>query len=153
MKSIVRTDSSNPDFRGLVALLDQYLGELDGPEHSFYAQYNKLDAIQHVVVGYADGVPAACGAFKFWEEGTVEIKRMFTHPDFRRQGWAEVVLGELERWASAEGFPRAVLETGHRQQEAVRLYERLGYGRIPNYGQYAGVANSICMAKALSSAS
>jgi GNAT superfamily N-acetyltransferase len=130
-------------------LLDRYLRELDGPEHVFYAQFNKLDTIQHVVVGYEDGIPAACGAFKFLEEGTVEIKRMFTHPDFRRQGWAEVVLGELERWAAAEGFPRAVLETGYRQQEAVRLYKRLGYEQIPNYGQYAGVANSVCMAKAL----
>ena len=152
MKTLIRADSSNTDFRGLVAVLDLYLRELDGPEHVFYAQYNKLDKIQHVVVGYEDGIPAACGAFKYWEDGTAEIKRMFTHPDFRRQSWAEIVLAELEQWAARKGFQRTVLETGHRQQEAIRLYKRLGYERIPNYGQYAGIENSICMAKSLTPA-
>jgi hypothetical protein len=31
----------------------------------------------------------------------------------------------------------------------VRFYEREGYGRIPNFGYYAGSAHSLCYAKAL----
>ena len=46
MISIIRTDSSNPDFRDLVALLDNDLLIRDGEEHSFYAQFNKLDKIK-----------------------------------------------------------------------------------------------------------
>ena len=40
-----------------------------------------------------------------------------------------------------------VLETGLKQPEAIRLYERSGYEKIENYGQYIGVENSVCMQK------
>ena len=38
-------------------------------------------------------------------------------------------------------------ETGKRQPEAIALYLNGGYEIIPNYGQYAGVENSVCMKK------
>jgi hypothetical protein len=44
------------------------------------------------------------------------------------------------------------LETGKQQPEAIRLYEKSGYAYIPNYGQYAGVDNSVCMKKELATA-
>ncbi|WP_407524361.1 GNAT family N-acetyltransferase [Lacibacter sp. MH-610] len=56
---------------------------------------------------------------------------------------------QLEQWAKEEGYSAAVLETGKKQPEAIRLYEKCGYSRIPNYGQYAGVENSVCMKKEL----
>src|SRR5262249_34346879 len=40
--------------------------------------------------------------------------------------------------ARRAGFSRVRLETGVRQPEAIRLYEAAGYGRIDNYGKYAG---------------
>lgn len=64
MLSLVKTNSENPDFIALVRLLDADLAERDGAEHSFYAQFNKIDAIKHVIVAYADGKPAGCGAIK-----------------------------------------------------------------------------------------
>jgi hypothetical protein len=39
------------------------------------------------------------------------------------------------------------LETGKRQPEAIRLYEKAGYIRIPNYGHYQSIENSVCMKK------
>jgi GNAT superfamily N-acetyltransferase len=59
------------------------------------------------------------------------------------------VLAALESWARELGFSQTVLETGSRQTEAVAMYDRNGYSRIPNYGQYIGVTNSICFAKQL----
>ena len=50
MLHLVHTTSENPDFLALVRLLDQYLAELDGSEHAFYAQFNKTAFLQHVVV-------------------------------------------------------------------------------------------------------
>ncbi|MFZ5941462.1 MAG: GNAT family N-acetyltransferase, partial [Bacteroidota bacterium] len=47
------------------------------------------------------------------------------------------------------GFRRCVLETGKRQPEAINLYLKNGYGPIPNYGQYAGVENSLCFGKVM----
>ena len=149
MLHLVRTTSENPDFLALVRLLDQYLAELDGAEHAFYAQFNKTTFLQHVVVAYRDNVPAGCGAFREYAPDMVEIKRMYVQPECRQQGVARAVLGELEEWASELGYATAVLETGKRQPEAIALYQRGGYEFTPNYGQYVGVENSVCLRKAL----
>ncbi|GAB3839655.1 GNAT family N-acetyltransferase [Hymenobacter jeollabukensis] len=147
MLHLVRTDSDNPDFRALVRLLDQDLQVRDGAEHSFYAQFNKVDAIRHVVVAYLHDEPVGCGAFKPYDEASVEIKRMFVQPAHRGRGVAQAVLMELERWAQELGYAGCVLETGKKQPEAIRLYQKSGYQLIPNYGQYIGVDNSVCMQK------
>ncbi len=147
--TIVRTNSDNPDFRELVALLDQDLALRDGAEHSFYAAYNKIDALTEVVVAYCDGHAVGCGAFKKYAERTAEIKRMYVRPEYRGRGIAGAVLRELEAWAAANGCTEAILETGKKQPEAIRLYQKSNYILIPNYGQYQGVANSVCMKKSL----
>jgi putative acetyltransferase len=149
MVQLIRTDSSNTDFQALVRLLDQDLSGRDGDEHAYYAQFNKIDHIQHVVVAYLNNEAVGCGAFKPYADSLVEIKRMYVRPALRGQRIAQQVLTELETWAAelkAAGF---VLETGKRQPEAIRLYQRCGYEIIPNYGQYAGVENSVCMQKLL----
>ncbi|WP_276495684.1 GNAT family N-acetyltransferase [Pontibacter litorisediminis] len=149
MINLLRTDSDNPDFRELVALLDQDLQRRDGDEHAFYAQYNKLDKIRHVVVAYLDGKAVGCGAIKEYEPDTAEVKRMFVREQHRGRGIAGQVLQELEHWARELGFAACILETGVKQPEAIRLYQKSGYGTIANYGQYARVENSVCMQKTL----
>ena len=149
MIRIQRTNSDNPDFQALVQLLDEYLAEKDGAEHSFFAQFNKLDKIQHVIVAYDDKKAIGCGAFKKYDENIVEIKRMFVHFDFRGQRIGKLILAELETWASELGFSECILETGWKQAEAVRLYQRSGYEIIPNYDQYIGVVSSVCLKKAI----
>ncbi|TXF90006.1 GNAT family N-acetyltransferase [Neolewinella aurantiaca] len=148
--NLQRTTNTNEDFRALVQLLDAHLAVTDEDEHDFYHQYNGLEDIKHVVILYEQNVPLACGAFKHYNPETVEIKRMFTAETARGRGLAVRVLGELEAWAAEEGYQTAILETGIRQPYAIRLYEKQGYLRMTeNYGQYAGVENSICMKKNL----
>lgn len=142
-----RTTSDNSDFQNLVILLDQDLKIRDGDEHYFFAQFNKLDSIRNVVVYYSDNIPVGCGAFKKYDEQSVEIKRMFVKDEFRRKGIAGIILKELELWAKESGFSACVLETGKKQPEAIRLYQKSGYEKIPNYGQYENVENSVCMRK------
>ena len=149
MLNIKRTDSTDPDFVALVKLLDQDLAIRDGDEHSFYAQFNKIDAIRHCIVACDDSTPAACGAIKAFSDDTMEVKRMYVKPDFRRGGLASAVLAELEKWAAEQGYRYCVLETGKKQPEAIALYRKNGYDIIPNYGQYANVENSVCMRKSV----
>lgn len=149
MIRLVRTDSDNGDFHELVALLDAELSIRDGAEHEFYAQFNKPTGMSGVVVAYSGDEAIGCGAFKGFSETEVEIKRMFVKPESRGQRIAGQVLAELETWAKDIGFSGCVLETGLKQPEAIALYKRSGYEVIPNYGQYAGVENSVCMRKAL----
>lgn len=147
MLTLIRTQSTNPDFISLVQQLDQDLAERDGKEHVFYAQFNTLTAIQHVIVAYENEQPVACGAMKELDKNTMEIKRMFTVPTHRAKGIASQVLGELEIWAKEAGYTACRLETGKRQPEAIAVYQKNGYVQIPNYGQYAGIENSVCFEK------
>lgn len=119
MRSIKRTNSNDKDFQSLVRQLDAYLAIIDGEEHSFYAQYNKIDMLQHVVIVYHDEIAVGCGAFKHYDDESVEVKRMFVLPEFRGKGVAAAVLNELEIWAAESGYHYTVLETGKRQIEAV----------------------------------
>jgi len=149
MIALHRTNADNLDFGTLVRLLDAYLAVMDGDEHSFFAQFNKRDQLEHVVVAYENGIPLGCGALKEFEPGVMEVKRMYVVPDGRRKGVASAVLRDLENWARELMYKKCILETGHRFQDAVGLYEHNGYHRIPNYGQYAGVEASVCFEKAL----
>lgn len=149
MIKILRTDSNNQDFRGLVKQLDAYLAIQDGEEHSFYDQYNKVDALKYVVVAYDENIPVGCGAFKEFSPSSVEVKRMYTLPELRGKGIASLILKELENWATELGYASTILETGKRQPEAIELYTRRGYISVPNYGQYIGMDNSVCFEKKL----
>jgi putative acetyltransferase len=149
MIGIVRTDSGNQDFIELVKHLDADLAERDGKEHSFYAQFNKIDKIKYVVVAYENGKPAGCGAIKAYAPKTMEIKRMYTTPGSRGKGIASRVLSELETWAAELSCEKCILETGKKQPEAIGLYTKNGYKLIPNYGQYAGIETSVCFEKSL----
>ena len=143
----IRTNSENPDFIELVKYLDADLAIKDGNEHSFYAQFNKIDKIKFVVVAYDDDQPVGCGAIKEYASNTMEIKRMYTSPASRGNGIATKVLTELENWAAEMSFEKCILETGKKQPEAIALYKKSGYKSISNYGQYAGIENSVCFRK------
>ena len=147
MIKVVRSNSENKDFLFLVKQLDAYLKTTDGDEHDFYNQFNSINVLKHVVIAYLDGKPSTCGAFKRFNENSVEIKRMFTIPETRGNGIATQVLNELENWAMELDYSSCVLETGVRQTEAIEFYKKNLYKIIPNYGQYINVENSLCFEK------
>ena len=149
MLYLKRTDSDDPDFVALVRLLDADLAERDGEEHAFYAQFNKIDKIKYAVLAYEGEKALGCGAIKEYEPGAMEVKRMYVLPEARNNGIANKLLSELEAWARELSFERCILETGKKQPEAIALYEKNGYQLISNYGQYAGVENSVCFEKVL----
>jgi putative acetyltransferase len=149
MIKLIRTDSDNPDFAGLVSFLDEELEIRDGDDHLFYSQFNSISNIKYVVVARKDGRAIGCGAIKEYDKDTMEIKRMYISPESRKMGIASDILAELEKWASELSYAKCILETGRKQPEAIGLYKKNGYRIIPNYGQYCGVENSVCFEKEL----
>ena len=147
MISLLQTDSTHPDFRALVAALDAELLIRDGDIHAFYAQFNTIEAIKHAIIAYVDDEAVACGAIKAHSADAVEIKRMYTTPEHRGKGLARKILEALERWAAELQYEKCILETGVNQPEAIALYYKTGYTRIPNYGPYAGLDTSLCFEK------
>ena len=106
---IIRTTSNNPDFSSLIEALDKDLYQRNGEAQLKYRPYNKVDMIRHVVVIYVDAEPVGCGAFKKFDDESVEIKRMFVYSELRGKRLAARILQELEQWAIEEGYSKAVL--------------------------------------------
>jgi GNAT superfamily N-acetyltransferase len=146
---IKRTDPEDRNFCELVIELDKDLNIRDGEEHVFYSQFNKTDKLKHVIVAYDHDVPVGCGALKAYSNDMVEVKRMFVHESHRNKGIASEILQALEIWSRELGYKKCILETGKKQPEAIRLYEKNKYVIIPNYGPYENVGNSICFEKEL----
>lgn len=149
MISLSRVTGKHKDFIQLVNMLDADLDGRYGDLQDQYDQYNTIEQLATVIVAYYDDQPIGCGAMKPYEMDAVEIKRMYVHPDSRGQGIAGRILNELEGWAKELGYTRAVLETGVKQAEAIGLYQKHGYQRIENYGQYRDMPSSVCFAKPL----
>lgn len=149
MYTLKRTNSDNQDFQKLVFELDKDLAIKNGATNSFFAQYNKIDLIKHVVVAYEASTAVGCGAIKEYESGVMEVKRMFVLPDTRGKGIAGKILAELQVWTKELGYNKCVLETGDKMIEAIGLYKKNNFKIIPNYGQYATIASSICFEKAI----
>ena len=147
MITVERTTTDNQDFEKLVLKLDTFLAILDGEDHAFYAQFNKSSSLKNAVIAYENKIAVAIGAYKEYDSETVEMKRMYTLPEYRKKGIASTILSELEFWAKEENYKIAILETGVLQNEAIALYQKLGYVITENYGQYIGVENSVCMKK------
>jgi GNAT superfamily N-acetyltransferase len=91
------------------------------PAHAFAPPFGNFLLLQR------DAETIAGGAFMSHDDETVEIKRIWTRHDLRRQGLARRVMAALEDNAAALGYTRAYLTTGFRQPDAVGLYLSLGY--------------------------
>jgi GNAT superfamily N-acetyltransferase len=139
-----------PDDPRLAPLIGELRAELD-------ARYPEELAFDHPVVRQAaryllatsSGVPVACCAVQPLEGGECELKRMYVVPHLRGQGIAGRLMARVDELATRLGAARVKLETGVRQPEAIKVYERAGYARIPNYAPYDLWQLSVCYAKTL----
>jgi putative acetyltransferase len=150
MFTLLRTDSTNADFINLVEKLTAYFAVIDGEDHAFYNQFNKISSLKYVIVFYENDTAVGCGAIREFSTGIMEVKRMYVLPEYRGKGIASKILSELERWTKELGYNACVLETHKKQADAVALYNKAGYKVIPNYGQYANMETSLCFEKVLS---
>jgi GNAT superfamily N-acetyltransferase len=120
----------------LVELADEYAqrygGEsarylewlVEGPEGEFAEPHGGM------LIGVLDGQSVTGGAFCRFDAETAELKRVWTHRDHRRRGYARSLLAALESEIAARGYTRVYLITGDRQPEAEELYESAGYTRL-----------------------
>jgi GNAT superfamily N-acetyltransferase len=98
-------------------------------------------------VAYDGEEPVGCGGLRRLDDRHGEIKRMYVVPHRRGAGVSMVILAHLEAEARSRNWKRLVLETGEKQPDAVRFYEREGYTPIPLFGYYVGSEISLCYEK------
>jgi GNAT superfamily N-acetyltransferase len=123
----------------LLGLSDEYDTRYGENTEMTRASEDEFDPPAGAFVVLMDGpITAAGGGFRRHNEGTCEVKRMWTSPPYRRRGLAIRVLRTLEEAAWDIGYTHLILETGPRQPEAEAMYTRRGYRRIDVYGHYPG---------------
>lgn len=103
------------------------------------------------LVAFVGGHAVGMGAHYPIDATCTELRRMFVRTEARGRGVARALVAALEAHARAEGFKTLLLETGYRQQPAMRLYECCGYSPCAPYGPHAGDPTSRCYTKALQS--
>lgn len=104
-------------------------------------------------VASLDGAPVGCGGVALFAD-FAELKRMYVREEARGRGVADAILARLATAASDAGLPLLRLETGTRQEAAIRFYRRAGFAPCPAFAPYstmppANVATSLFMEKRL----
>jgi putative acetyltransferase len=123
--------------RLLVGELDNYLAALYPPESNHGLNISDLlHSSVTIFLAKLDNEPVGCGALKYFSEGYAEVKRMYTKPSFRGKGIGKKILNQIELKAKQSNIYTLRIETGIYQPEAIGLYEKLGFYRIPPFGDY-----------------
>ena len=145
----VRTDGKNEDFIENCRLLDMDLDRRVGRQikREKYQKFNQLDEIREAIVVYDHGRAVGGGAIRRYDDENIELKGVFVHNEYQGQGIGSRLVSLLIEWAAELGYRRMILETGELLAESCAVYKKLGFAVIPNYGPYADMPESLCMAR------
>jgi putative acetyltransferase len=148
MPVITRESPDTADATALIEELEAHLASLYPAEsrHGFSVQKLLAEDVPFFLLR-DEGTPAGCGGVKLFGTAYGEIKRMYVRPQFRGMGFGKLLLSHLEAYALANGVNLLRLETGVYQREAIALYERIGFRRIPPFGSYKEDPLSMCYEK------
>jgi GNAT superfamily N-acetyltransferase len=152
--SIIAVDYDDPAARALRRAMIREMGHRyadRGPEFGAHAPALSVASGTVAYTALAitgDGLPIGHLALRRSGDD-VELKRMYVVPAFRGTGAAVALLRAAEEAAHTLRARRIILQTGDRQPDAVRLYERHGYTPIPVFPPYEDVPFSQCYQKAV----
>ena len=118
---MIRLLQAHPDDPAARPLLDG-LAEEEAREASDFVPPRGV-----LLVLVEDGETIAGGALAPLQEDVAEVKRMWTGPAHRRQGYARHVLSALELEAVVLGYRAIRLQTGKLSGPALALYADAGY--------------------------
>jgi len=143
--------ASDPEVARLIEALTEELAESGyTPEQTFGYSVDRLEeAGVHLVGASVDGRLAGIAGVEVGGDGLAELKRFFVVPAWRGTGVADALIDALTAYAADRGVRTLRLETGDRQNAAVRFYARHGFRVVPRFGPYLDSATSVCMQRDL----
>ncbi|HEY0603941.1 MAG TPA: GNAT family N-acetyltransferase [Herpetosiphonaceae bacterium] len=135
--TITRERPDTPDSTALIMELEDYLQPLYPAEsqHGFSVERLLAEDVAFFLLR-SNGIAASCGGIQMVDGEYAEVKRMYVRPRFRGAGFGKLMLDHLAGYARANNISLLRLETGIHQPEAIGLYERMGFYRIPPFGPY-----------------
>lgn len=135
----------------LIAELDAYQNALYPAESNHCTDLSTLENDHLILLVVRDRQQSAvgCGALLLQPDRTGELKRIYIRHAHRGQGLAAKMVAALEQQARSAGVQALRLETGIKQQQAIGLYQKLGYQRCPPFPPYQEDPLSLFMIKQL----
>ncbi len=97
---------------------------------SLYAQEGLLKLI---AVSAMDGEIVACIAYRTFEAGVAEMKRLYVKPAHRGRHLGRILAETIIAVAKERGFDKIILDTMVEMKAAQQLYHQLGFYMIPPY--------------------
>lgn len=97
---------------------------------SLYAQEGLLKLI---AVSATDGEIVACIAYRTFEPGVAEMKRLYVKPAHRGRQLGRILAETIIAKATERGFNKIILDTMVEMKAAQQLYHQLGFHMIPPY--------------------
>jgi putative acetyltransferase len=144
---------TQPDVLGLIEASDVYMNALYPPEGNFAIDVDALCQPDITfVVARLHGKAAGCGAIKWHDDGTAELKRIFVADDARGNGIGRRIMDQLQGLADEKRTTRLYLETGPLNVEAVKMYRALGFEECGPFADYPENPYSLFMTKRLANA-
>jgi GNAT superfamily N-acetyltransferase len=134
---ITRERPDSADAVLLIAELEAHLDPLYPAKsrHGYSVEKLIAQAVAFFVLRHDDN-PAGCGGIQLFGTEYGELKRMYVRPQYRGLGFGKLLVDHLSDHARVHGVGLVRLETGIHQAAAIRLYEGMGFQRVPPFGSY-----------------
>lgn len=114
--------------------LDQLSFSRPWSHESYLEELGENEFARYIGFFYEEQLIAFAGYWLIIDEA--HIVNVAVHPDFRREGWGELLMQRLITLSCAEGARRMTLEVRRHNEAAARLYGKLGFrieGVRPDY--------------------
>ncbi|MCO4291712.1 GNAT family N-acetyltransferase [Solitalea sp. MAHUQ-68] len=151
MKKLFEFELTNPSDVSIVPLIEELSQNLksrfdsDG-KNSF--QHWEENNSKFIFIGLKlNNEYIGCGAIRPISEHIGEVKRMYSK--YKSIGIGSTVLAILQDEAKKAGYEQLCLETREKNIEACNFYQKHGFVRIKNYGQYKDKPQPACFGKAI----
>jgi len=125
--------SDNQKVKELYKLASEYseIGYRSGPwESGFDDMENHFLKEGEFLVVLVNNEIVAIGGHRKISDGVGQIRRMRTHPNHRRKGYAQQIIKRLEETAKQYNIKELKLKTSTQQKMAQSFYEKNGYREL-----------------------
>jgi len=150
--SLTIRDARDDDAAGLIELIDATFAEYPGCVLDVDGEMPQLRAIASAFAemngrfwtAHRDGVLVGCGGLAPAHEGPgIELKHLYVAKSARRMGLGTAFVRLIEDEARRREARFIELWSDTRFLDAHRLYERLGYARLPDTRELRDLSNSV----------
>jgi len=88
-----------------------------------------------LLLATCEGQPAGCVAYRTFDAGIAEMKRLFVTPKFQGASLGKLLAQQIIVEARKNGFQKMYLDTHPRMKAAQQIYKELGFQSTSAYNQ------------------